>query len=288
MEPPSMNKFVIILATLLSGGSFWIAERAVNDLPGRVDANGRRLRMRVEGRGSPAVVFEIGLGGPLEVWDLVQPDLARHTTVVTYDRIGARDVKQVLTGVDIAHELHTALQKAGVKPPYVLVGQSFGGVYNRIFAGLYPDDVAGMVLLDPTQEEFLDWMKIHYPKRGLSKHIVRNLAEGEGVRETLNQLKTIAPPPDVPVIVVTGTKFIDDKMRIEALPVWIDAHRKWVSALPQGRHIKASKSGHGVQIDVPDLVVDLIREVVESARAERGEGELTSLSDEPRTTEVEL
>ena len=61
-----MNKLIVILATLLSGGSFWIAERAVNDLPTRVDVDGRFLRMRVEGQGSPTVVLEIGLGGPIK------------------------------------------------------------------------------------------------------------------------------------------------------------------------------------------------------------------------------
>src|SRR5207253_2207002 len=126
------------------------------------DVDGRLLRMRVEGQGSPAVVMEIGLGGPLEEWKLVQPEVARFTKVFAYDRIGALETKSKLTGQDIARELHAALQKAGIEPPYVLVGQSFGGIYNRIFASLYPNEVAGMVLLDPTQEEFLDWMNIHH------------------------------------------------------------------------------------------------------------------------------
>jgi pimeloyl-ACP methyl ester carboxylesterase len=207
-----MNRLLIILATLLSGGSFWIAERAIDDLPGRVDVDGRLLRLRVEGHGSPAVVLEIGLGGPLEEWDLVQPEVARFTKVIAYDRIGARDTKLALTGEEIARELHAALRKAGVEPPYVLVGQSFGGVYNRVFASLYPDEVTGMVLLDPTQEEFLDWMKIHYPEHTLSKSIVKNWAEGAGFWDTMDQLKAAPPLPDVPIIVVTGTKFINDKM----------------------------------------------------------------------------
>ena len=61
-----MNKLPILVAALLSAGGFGLAERAMDDLPPRVDVNGRLLRMRVEGQGSPAVVFEIGLGGALE------------------------------------------------------------------------------------------------------------------------------------------------------------------------------------------------------------------------------
>jgi pimeloyl-ACP methyl ester carboxylesterase len=261
-----MNKLIVILATLLSGSSFWLADRAVDDLPGRVDVDGRLLRMRVEGQGSPTVVLEIGLGGPLEEWDIVQTEVARFTKVVAYDRIGAVETKSLLTGEEIAHELHAALKNAGLEPPYILVGQSLGGVYNRLFASLYPDDVAGMVLLDPTQEEFLDWMKIHHPKRTLSKSIERNWAEGAGIWRTMDQVRASTPLPDVPIIVVTGTKFIDDKLRIKTLPVWTASHKMWVSSLPQGRHVLATESGHGVQIEAPELVVDLIRNVVEAQR----------------------
>lgn len=261
-----MSKVVLMSALMGSVGAFVLAKGAVDDLPQRVDANGRMLRMQVEGHGSPAVVLEIGLGGPLEVWDLVQPELARHATVVAYDRIGAIDIEESLTGEEIARELRVALNNAGVKPPYVLVGQSFGGVYNRLFASLYPHEVAGMVLLDPTQEEFLDWLKIHYPKHHLSRRFVKKFAEAAGVKETLVQLSASGPLPDVPVIVVTGTKFIDDAMRIETLPVWTTLHKQWVSALPQGEHVVAPESGHGVQIDAPELVISKILDVVERVR----------------------
>jgi pimeloyl-ACP methyl ester carboxylesterase len=257
-----MNKLLILLATMLSGGSFGLADRAVDDLPVRIDVEGRLLRMRVEGQGSPTVVLEIGLGGPLEEWDMVQQAVARFTKVVAYDRVGAVDTKEMLTGEDIARELHAVLEKSGNKPPYLLVGQSLGGVYNRLFANLYPDEVVGMVLLDPTQEEFIDWMEVHYPKNKLSKSIGKNWAEGAGIWATMDQVRK-ASPPDVPVVVVTGTKFIDDKMRIKTLPKWTEAHANWVNTLPNARHVLATESGHGVQIETPELIVDLIREVVQ-------------------------
>jgi pimeloyl-ACP methyl ester carboxylesterase len=261
-----MNKALILLATMLSGSSLWIAQTAVNDLPDRVDVDGRLLRTRVMGNGSPAVVLEIGLGGPLEEWELVQPEVARFTKVFAYDRIGAVEVKSKLTGQDVARELHAALAKAGVEPPYVLVGQSMGGMYNRIFASLYPNEIAGMVLLDPTQEEFLDWTKIHHPDETLSKEIVKHWATGAGFWDTLKELKTAGPMPNVPVTVVTATKFINEPLRIEALPIWTASHAKWVTALPQGRHVLAPRSGHGVQVEAPDLVIELIRETVDRAR----------------------
>jgi pimeloyl-ACP methyl ester carboxylesterase len=282
-----MNKLLVIFATVLTLGSVWLADGAVNDLPGRVDVGGRMLRMKTLGEGSPAVVLEIGLGGPLEVWDLVQPELARHTTVVAYDRVGAVEQKESLTGEDIARELHAALHRAGIEPPYVLVGQSFGGVYNRLFASMYPDEVAGMVLLDPTHEDFLAWLHVHHPKERLSKHFIRKLAAAAGVRETLTQLKLAGPLPNVPVVVVTGTKFIDDPLRIEALPVWTEVHRRWVTSLPHGRHVLAANSGHGVPIEVPDLVVHLVREVVESARDNQAAEEVANNVDQSKMAEGE-
>jgi pimeloyl-ACP methyl ester carboxylesterase len=265
-----MNKILLLMATLVSGGSFWIAQAAVEDLPDRIDVGGRMLRTRVLGEGSPAVVMEIGIGGPLEEWELVQPVVARFTKVFAYDRVGAIELKSILTGQNVARELHTALQKSGIEPPYVLVGQSLGGMYNRVFASLYPGEVAGMVLLDPTQEEFLDWMKIHHPDKALSKEIQRDFATGAGFWDTLRELKTAAPLPNVPVTVVTATKFINDPLRIEVLPVWTESHEKWVKALPQGRHILAPDSGHGIQVENPELVIKLIRETIEQARAKAG------------------
>jgi pimeloyl-ACP methyl ester carboxylesterase len=262
-----MNKSLIILATLLSGGSFWIAREAVNDLPDRVDVGGRLLRMRALGEGAPAVILEIGIGGPLEEWELVQPEIARFTKVVSYDRVGAVELQSKLTGQDVCRELHAALQKTGIKPPYVLVGQSLGGMYNRTFASLYPNEVVGMVLLDPTQEAFIDWMKLHHPKEKLSPELVKSFATAAGFWDTIRELKSMESLPSVPVTVVTATKFINDPLRIETLPIWTASHAKWVKSLPQGRHVLAPESGHGVQVEKPDLVIQLIRETVEQVRA---------------------
>ena len=267
-----MNKLVIMLATLLSGGSFWLAERAVKNQPMRVEVEDRSLRMRIEGDGSPAVVLEIGLGGVLEEWAAVQPHVARFTKVVSYDRIGGLDEQSVMTGTQIAHDLHAALHKSGVEPPYVLVGQSFGGIYNRIFASLYPNEVAGMVLLDPSQEEFIAWIQLHHPKKSFSKKDVAGWPEGAGIWATLEELKSAGPLPDVPVTVVTGARPTNEPIRIEALPIWTKSHDDWVKSLPHGRHVLAPQSGHGVHVEASELVVDLIRGAVDEARNRSGSG----------------
>src|SRR5207248_1218619 len=121
------GKLVIVVASIISGAALLLAQRAAGDMPGRVDANGHALRMRIAGDarpGSPTVVFEIGLGGALEEWAVVQGEVARFARTFAYDRIGSNYALGVpLTGVQIADELREALQAAHVEPPYILVGQ---------------------------------------------------------------------------------------------------------------------------------------------------------------------
>jgi pimeloyl-ACP methyl ester carboxylesterase len=102
------------------------------------------------------VVLESGLADSLDQWRSVQPDIARFARVCSYDRAGygySDPGPMPRTGDRIASELHAALASAGEKPPYLLVGSSFGGFIVRVFNGKYSDQVAGLVLVDSTQED---------------------------------------------------------------------------------------------------------------------------------------
>jgi len=125
----------------------------MNDL--LVDAGGHKLHLRVTGDGGPTVIFENGSGDFSFIWSLVQPKVSEFTTSVSYDRAGyawSEPGPMPRTAHQLSFELHTALQNAGVKPPYILVGQSFGGFLVRAFARYYPKEVAGMVLVDVIPE----------------------------------------------------------------------------------------------------------------------------------------
>jgi pimeloyl-ACP methyl ester carboxylesterase len=264
-----MKKLLLIPITLTCV-ALLIAFRASSDLPGVIDdGDGHRLRIRDQGQGSPVVVMEIGLGGPLEEWTMVQRDVATFTRVVSYDRLASHRTEKVLTGRQIAVEFHTALANAHVPPPYILVGQSFAGVYNRIFAAMYPDEVAGMVLLDPTTKEFVDWMEIHHPEEGPRSFHTEDFPEAAGIIPTFEELDGCPPPPNVPVVVVTGAKRHPDKLFQEVFPVWVHAHEHLASSLPQGRHVITDKSGHGIHVEQPVLVVQLIREVFDQVRKQQ-------------------
>jgi pimeloyl-ACP methyl ester carboxylesterase len=149
------------LATAAAAG--YQAVRGALDLrafppPGRlVDIGGRRLHLYCTGHGSPTVVLESGLGSPSPVWSEVQARIATRTRVCSYDRAGTAwsdPAHGTRDPVHIALDLKRLLDAAGVGEPLVLVGHSFGGLYVRAFQDLYPERVAGLVLLDATHEDY--------------------------------------------------------------------------------------------------------------------------------------
>jgi len=116
-----------------------------------VDVGGHRLYIECTGSGGPAVILQAGLGASSSSWAGIAPAVAATTTVCTYDRAGhgwSDEAAAPQDGIALATDLHTLLERAGVVGPYVLVGHSSGGPYVRVFAERYPEQVAGMVLLD--------------------------------------------------------------------------------------------------------------------------------------------
>lgn len=262
-----MKTLLFLLPVFLTCVALGLARQSSNDMPGVVgDGEGHLLRIRARGEGSPTIVMEIGLGGPLEEWTMVQRDVAKFTRVVSYDRLASHRKEKILTGRQIAVELHNALAEAHIAPPYVLVGQSFAGVYDRIFASMYPNEVAGMVLLDPTTESFVDWMEIHHPDQGPRSFHTEDFPEAAGIIPTFDELKECGQLPDVPVVVVTAARPHPEKLFQEAFPIWKQGHEDLAKSFPQGRHVVTEKSGHGIHVEQPDLVVQLIREVFDQVR----------------------
>ena len=121
--------------------------------PGRVvDIGSCRLHLYEQGSGKPAVVLESGIASSSLAWALVQPRVAEFTRVVSYDRAGlgwSRASKQPRKMETMLSELAALLENANIPPPYILVGHSFGGLLIRAYAYLRPQEVAGLVLVDP-------------------------------------------------------------------------------------------------------------------------------------------
>jgi len=139
--------------------------------------NGARLYLFELGGGEPTVVFEAGIGATHLNWRTIQETIAENARAVSYDRCGlgwSSRCRTARTPANIAAELHQMLHGAGLKPPFVLVGHSFGGLVMRRFALLYPGEVAGVVLVDPMRCE--EWPPLDPSKQSqvdLGRRLIR-------------------------------------------------------------------------------------------------------------------
>jgi len=153
--------FAMLLALAVIGAIYQAVATQIDQRtyppPGEmVDVGSHSLHINCVGQGSPTVILESGLATMSADWANVQPQVANTTRVCSYDRAGTgwsepgpepRDPKQ------IARELHALLANAGIDGPYILVGQSFGGLYVRMYASQYPKEVEGMVLVDASHPD---------------------------------------------------------------------------------------------------------------------------------------
>src|SRR5918993_1702786 len=157
---PLLGLVVALLVLAVAGAIYQAiaterAERAYPPPGQMVGVGGHSLHINCVGRGSPAVVLDAGSGGFSAHWVRVQREVSGTTRVCAYDRAGMgwsemgpqpRDARQITS------ELHTLLKGANIEGPYVLVGHSFGGMYMQTYAARYPEEVAGVALVDSSTD----------------------------------------------------------------------------------------------------------------------------------------
>src|SRR5262249_17360546 len=212
--------------------------------PGRLVAvGGSRLQLnwRGEARGSqPTVILEAGVGDFSVEWSLVQPGVAKFARVCSYDRAGdgwsdlgphPRTLRQIV------YELHTLLDKAGVKPPLVLVGHSYGGWLVRLYASTYPAEVAGMVLVEAGADN--PWRMLPDGKLARSADLVKG-APIPAVKVS-GPLRVSDIPPDALSQMKAGAQKLaqsPNEPPPDQLPP--DAQRMRAGALAQVGHVAAA------------------------------------------------
>jgi pimeloyl-ACP methyl ester carboxylesterase len=158
-----VGKYLGIAAVFLAltGGSYEQSGRRrdrvhLPQIGQSVDIGGRKLNLHCAGTGNPPVIFDSGLNAPGVIWAPIQAAVAKVSSACWYDRAGqgwSEPGPTPRTSKAIAEDLHALLRAAGIASPYVLVGHSFGGFNLRVFNGLYPAEVAAMVLVDASTED---------------------------------------------------------------------------------------------------------------------------------------
>ena len=264
-----------------------------------IDVGGFSLFLHCQGKGLPVVVLDAGLGGASSDWRKVQPELAKHNRTCIYDRAGyGRSDSGPLprTSSRIAGELRTLLKRAGLPPPYVLVGHSFGGFNARLFAGLFREEVAGVVLVDAPHESQADalfeegilgvldlkgWLRSLWSPDRLSflpaesaliaemlgiktKTWQAILNEAAAYEVSRQELQTTPMPPAIPLgVLMHGRRIFPAGVLGDGLEQdWLRANRDLVRAQRRGHFAIAPESGHLIPAEQPELVVQMVRKLL--------------------------
>lgn len=237
------------------------------------------------GTGAPTFILESGAGDDASVWSGVLPALAVHTHVIAYSRAGygqssaAAGPSSFQTTVQQLHELLAVL---GEHRPVVIVGHSLGGLLARLYASLYPRDVAGLVLIDGTHEQqWQRWDSLRPSSRLFDemRTMLSKMPPG-AARDDMEQMLAVQTNgrvdrmrhlPDVPLAVITALKPCPPEREWvcrdpQALEVWRALHAEWAAQSTNSIHIVSARTEHYVMKDQPDLVAQAVRFVMNATR----------------------
>ena len=246
-----------------------------------VDIGSTQLHLRCAGHGTPTVVLDSGLGEGAETWTKVQTQVAMFTRVVAYDRAGVGKSSpgpKPRTSRQMVGELRALLSAAQIAGPYVLVGHSLGGLNIQLYAIEHPDEVAGVVLADPSCPDMLARLAGVWGKFRVSLFTTLSTAshpEGTSKHDleiSLTQVAAAGQLPDVPLIVLSAGQAVQLPKLLNAMfpgDRWLSAfqagHAELVQAAGKGQHRFVPNSTHAT-IPQDDVVVDAIHQIVEMVR----------------------
>jgi pimeloyl-ACP methyl ester carboxylesterase len=229
-----------------------------------------RLEGRAAGHRTGTVILESGLGDTIEVWNAIQPRIAAGCIrTVAYNRAGyegsdpAEGPRDASTVVE---ELRAELKRRNLNPPYILVGHSLGGLYMQYFARNFPTDVAGLVLIDSTH-----WNQgLHVDKSANTPYtgrtavmlympliMRRELTDAASAGE---QVHLSPHPGPIPTVVLSSTRGPTGETP-SARAIAARMQDEIAEDFPNSRHVRVDDSGHYIQRDKPEIVVDAVREL---------------------------
>ncbi len=240
------------------------------------------------GQGKPVVVLQSSIGDGRDPWVPVLSELRDRYSVFAYDRPGYGDSTATpptpRNPCGIATELHDLLHASGVKPPYLLVGHSMGGLYQYAFSRLYPDEVAGLVMVDAVHPMHTRRMQVEVPLmanmlESMSRRVFRGMMQAEYLQQT-DCVDALLPKrrPDVPVRVLTRTVYTPEETisGFEAMVHGLEPN--WLPLIG-GKGIQPVEgAGHYIQRDQPEVVARAVDEVAQEIRERAATAAATAAS----------
>lgn len=213
-----------------------------------------------ESHGLPTVVLENGLDDDLTVWRTVAPEIARLTRVCSYDRLGVGSSDRLAEGdartpFEMAHTLHALLDSVGVARPIVLVGHSIAGFALLAYGHLYPEGVAGMVFVDASHPRQAERFRAANPDRPAPDFLGAERIDRVVAGRQLGEIEGFG---DLPIVVLHQAAPTDSPLR----PIWLELQREHAARSTRSCLVPAPQSGHYIQRDQPNLVIEAVRWVL--------------------------
>lgn len=255
-ELRGIKRVLLVVCTLSSGTPAFAADTSA-------------LSVHVDGLGSSTVILASGLGDTLDIWADVQPAIAANCArTFAYNRAGyagSPPASGPRDAATVVGELRAELERRGIRPPYVLVGHSLGGLYMQYFAREFADEVTGLLLVDSTHwNQQLPADLGATPAYGRSVVFVymplimrRELADSARAGE---QVHASPPARDLPTIVLSSTKALRGETPASRV-VAVRLQEGIVADFPAARHVRVEGSGHYIHRDRPEVVIDSAREL---------------------------
>ncbi|MHA7138646.1 alpha/beta fold hydrolase [Rossellomorea arthrocnemi] len=219
-----------------------------------------------ENNGKPTVVMDAGYGDYSKAWDSVIEDLSMLSNVLIYDRAGlgkSATSSNPRTSREMVKELKELLIEAKIKPPYILVGHSFGGVNLRMFATEYQNEVRGLVLVDSTPEDYRERFLPTMSRDFQQAYNKQFIYEGnyDEFMESLKQLKDTRHKLNIPLIVLSAGKKAHYSR--ESQELWNKMQREILEISSESKLVIAENSAHYIQNDEPEVVVSAVKKLID-------------------------
>jgi pimeloyl-ACP methyl ester carboxylesterase len=261
-SPRSLSLPALLLAATLTACGPHLTSAAVN-------VAGRTLEVVEAGDGGTTVVFEAGLGNDWSAWDAVASEVAVDTRVFAYSRPGygrSAASPSPRTATHIVEELRALLTARGAKPPYVLVGHSFGGTYQELFARLHPEEVAGLVLVEARAAGFgatceeRGFTGCSIPRSAWAGLPAPQGAELEGFDFASDELRAAGAFGPFPVRVLLATSH---GLAPAAEALWLSMGQSLAAEAVDGKATVFQGAGHNLEVerahDVAAAILMLVR-----------------------------